>query len=79
MNGNNEANIIINENNLDALNKQQQMVLNLNQRISKIQEDFQRVNNLRFYHLERILSMTKHDTLVVFRCTPTTTNNSKKK
>ena len=36
-----------------------QMVLNLNQRISKIQEDFQRVTNLRFYHLERNLSMTK--------------------
>ena len=36
-----------------------QMVLNLNQRISKIQEDFQRVTNLRFYHLERYLPMTQ--------------------
>ena len=65
MNGNIEPNIIINENNLDALNKQQliQMVLNL------IQEVFQRVTNLRFYHLERNLSMThqysRYDTLEI--------------
>ena len=61
MNGNNEPNITLNENNLDTLNKQQliHMVLNLNERISKIQEDFQRVTNLRLYHLERNLAMTQ--------------------
>ena len=37
----------VNENVLDALNKQQliKMVLNLNQTISKLHEDFQRVTN----------------------------------
>ena len=71
MNGNNEPNITLNENNLDTLNKQQliHMVLNLNERISKIQEDFQRVTNLRLYHLERNLAMTqqysRRDTLEI--------------
>ena len=50
----------VNENVLDALNKQQliQMVLNLNQTISKLHDDFQRVTNLRLYHLERNLCMS---------------------
>ena len=71
MNGNNEPNITLNENNLDTVNKQQliHMVLNLNERISKIQEDFQRVTNLRLYHLERNLAMTqqysRRDTLEI--------------
>ena len=61
----------VNENVLDALNKQQliQMVLNLNQTISKLHEDFQRVTNLRLYHLERNLCMSqqynRRDTLEI--------------
>ena len=71
MNGNSESDLTINGDNLDALNKQQliQMVLNLNQRITKIQDDFQRITNLRFYHLERNLAMTqqysRRDTLEI--------------
>ena len=62
---------ILNENVLDALNKQQliQMVLEQNQTISKLHEDFKRVTNLRLCHLERDLSMSqqyhRRDTLEI--------------
>ena len=42
------------------------MVLNLNQTISKLQQGFQRVTNLRLYHLERNLyrsQQNRRDTL----------------
>ena len=46
---------------LEALNKQQlfQMVLSLKQTISKLHKDFQRVTNLRPYHLQRNLCMSQ--------------------
>ena len=47
--------------NLATLDKDQliHMVLSLQQTISKLHEDFQKVNNLRFYHLERRLNMSE--------------------
>ena len=62
---------ILNENVLDALNKQQliQMLLEQNQTTSKLHEDFKRVTNLRLYHLEIDLSMSqqyhRRDTLEI--------------
>ena len=59
----------LNANALDELSKEQlvQMVLKLNSTISKMDEDFRKVTNLRFYHLERRVNMnsqySRRDTL----------------
>ena len=50
----------INENLLEHLSKQLiQMVLNLNQTISKWHKEFQCVTNLKLYHLEGNLCMSQ--------------------
>ena len=61
----------LNANVLDELSKEQlvQMVFNFNSTISKMDEDFRKVTNLRFYHLERRVNMnsqhSRRDTLEI--------------
>ena len=46
---------------LEALGKQQliEMVRNLNQTLSKLQEDYKKIINLRLYNLERSMNLSQ--------------------